>query len=81
MHGVEITKSAKKELADLPENIRIQLGDCIRRLAENPFPTQFKRLHGKTAYRVRSGDYRIIYSVSQNVVKILAVGNRKDIYR
>jgi mRNA interferase RelE/StbE len=81
VNQVEFTKSAKKELANLPENIRQQIGKRIRELSEEPFPAQCKKLFSQDAFRVRSGDYRIIYNVNSNRVIILAIGNRKDIYR
>jgi mRNA interferase RelE/StbE len=81
VYQVELTKSAKAELASLQEGIRNQIGKRIRELSVEPYPTQCKKLFTIGAYRIRSGDYRIIYSVNSGCIKILAVGNRKDIYR
>ena len=84
MNRLEITKSAKKELACFSPEIRRQLGDCIRALQNDPFPKGVKKLKGasgESVYRVRSGDYRILYSKIKDLIIIVAVGNRKDVYR
>jgi len=52
-------------------------------LAENPWPSGSAKLTGHDSYRVRVGDYRIIYAVQRErlLILILDVGNRRDIYR
>ena len=81
MHNVSITESAKKELAGIPEPFNRQIAGKMRGLADNPFPSGVKKLKGGDAYRIRSGDFRILYTVAGNNVVIRAIGNRKDIYR
>ena len=55
----------------------------MRDLAEDPHPAQSKRLKGSPTFRLRVGDYRIIYSVDDEaeMVTIRAIGHRRDIYR
>jgi mRNA interferase RelE/StbE len=55
----------------------------MRRLQEEARPQGVVKLKGVTAYRVRVGDYRIIYSIddSKQEIHILAVGHRSDVYR
>lgn len=82
-YQVKIKKSAEKELAALPVHIILQIKGHIFSLADNPFPRGFKKLKGfKTLYRIRSGDYRIIYTIYQNIliIEVLKIGNRKDVY-
>jgi mRNA interferase RelE/StbE len=52
-------------------------------LAENPFPPGSRKLAGVEGYRVRQGDYRILYEVDQNQITVLVikVGHRKEVYR
>ncbi|MDR1023051.1 MAG: type II toxin-antitoxin system RelE/ParE family toxin [Prevotellaceae bacterium] len=55
----------------------------MEKLSENPRPAGCKKLRGQYGYRVRAGNYRIIYDIidSNLIIKVLAIGNRKDIYR
>ncbi|MFC0776288.1 type II toxin-antitoxin system RelE family toxin [Terrimonas alba] len=55
---------------------------AIYSLADNPRPHGYKKLKGRDAYRIRSGDYRIIYSIFDKIltVEVIAIGHRKDIY-
>ena len=74
---------AERSLLRLPKDVRIRLLVKIGGLAENPWPPGVRKLEGFDAYRVRVGDYRIIYKVDGGrlVVLVLDVGHRKDIYR
>jgi mRNA interferase RelE/StbE len=56
---------------------------AIRSLAEDPRPPASKKLSGLEQYRLRQGDYRILYSIADAVltVFVVAVGHRKEIYR
>ncbi len=82
--------AALKQLGDLPLKIRKQVVQKARTLLENPHPPGSRKLHniegslGEPIYRIRSGDYRILYmekSVPAYTLVILDVGNRKDVYR
>ena len=78
------SKRAAKELADLPRDIVSRLDKEIQSLAEKPRPADCKKLKGKFAdgYRVRVGDYRILYLIDdqQHRINIYRVGHRRDIY-
>ncbi len=58
------------------------LKEAIYGFAENPRPFGYRKLKGKKGYRIRVGDYRIIYTIQDNVlvVEVVALGHRKDIY-
>ena len=77
-----ITKTAQKQLDKLPENTAELLIEEIKGLALNPRPAGCKKLKGRKGYRVRKGNYRIIYDIYENVltVEVIALGHRKDIY-
>lgn len=81
-YHVVIAKYAQKQLDKIPDRIAERLLSVISRLADDPRPYGCKKLKGRSGYRVRSGDYRIIYEVHDNIltVEVIAVGNRKDIY-
>lgn len=82
-YQLKIKRSAEKELASLPVEVIISIKDRILLLKKNPFPAGFKKLKGfKNLYRIRSGNYRIIYSVENSLVliEILKIAHRKDAY-
>ena len=81
-YGVFILGRAQKQLASLPKQNYLRIRDLIAELAANPRPSGCKKLTGREGWRVRSGDYRVIYEIDdgQKRVTILDVGNRKDIY-
>ncbi len=81
---IVISDSALKQLERIPKPYTKKIGQVIDRLAESPRPSGVKKLKGMTEdlYRVRVGDYRIIYSIDDviKVVDIRKIGHRKDIY-
>ena len=83
-YSIQIKKSALKELYKLPKDISRQVAKDINELATNPRPPGCKKLKGAdNLYRIRSGNYRIVYQVFDKVLLVLVVliGDRKDIYR
>ena len=52
----------------------------VEELSENPFSKDIKKLKGHNDFRLRVGDYRIIFSIEQNTIQILKVGHRKNVY-
>ncbi|MDR1876207.1 MAG: type II toxin-antitoxin system RelE/ParE family toxin [Flavobacteriaceae bacterium] len=56
--------------------------DAIAGLEENPHPVGYKKLKGRDGYRIRTGNYRIIYDIfdTELIVDIITLGHRKDIY-
>lgn len=82
-YHIRIKKSAEKELARLPLEAIISIRTKVLSLANNPFPSGYKKLKGfKNQFRIRIGDYRVIYSIEhrQLIIEILKIGDRKDIY-
>ena len=79
---IEIAPKAKKQMVKLPKIVALAVISKIRGLAENQLNLQIKKLQKrKDMYRVRVGDYRIIYQNSNNVIEVIAVQHRKDVYR
>lgn len=82
-YAVEITSSAQRQFKKLPAAIQDQLIAKIFALEGNPRPSGVKKLQIFEYYRIRIGDYRVVYSINDrsHIIKILDLGHRKDIYR
>jgi mRNA interferase RelE/StbE len=82
-YAISILRGAQKTLNALivPEQERIIA--AIRKLASNPRPSGVKKLAGREAWRIRVGDYRVIYEINDNELTVLVidVGHRREIYR
>jgi len=81
---IEWKKSTKKDLRRLPSATVDRVIVAVEALAEVPFPHGVEKLSGSEhAYRIRVGDYRVIYEVvaSQKLVEVQRVRHRKDVYR
>jgi mRNA interferase RelE/StbE len=82
-YRVEFSKAADRVFCKLPKSVQLQLQADINQLAQEPRPAGCKKLVGATnKWRVRSGNYRIIYEIHDAVLLVLIVdvGHRKDIY-
>ena len=81
-YAIVFASRVEKALAVLPQEIQLRILEKVQELAQNPFPVGAKKLKDRSGYRVRVGDYRIIYDIEDNVllVTIVAVGHRKEIY-
>lgn len=78
-----IKPSAAKELEELPLKDRKRVAAKIQRLASNPRPTGAENLSGLDKYRLRQGDYRVLYSFdgTETTVVIVKIGHRREVYR
>lgn len=83
-YRIEIRPAAARTLSRLPTQIVRQLDARIRALSDNPRPHGSQKLAGADDhYRIRSGDYRIIYQIQDRIVLVVVVriGHRREIYR
>jgi len=83
-YKLRIKKSAVKELETISrKSDRQRIAARIESLAENPRPPGCKKLSGSDRYRIRQGDFRIVYSVEDDelVVYVVKIGDRKSVYR
>jgi mRNA interferase RelE/StbE len=85
VYRVEISPAADRDLEKLKGRIRMQdfeqLRNAVRSLAENPRPQGVRKIRGaEKAYRIRVGNYRVVYNVydSDNLVLILQVARRSE---
>ena len=82
-YTVTILRRAQKELGEVPKEAYGRVRDAIGALAEDPRPPGCLKLTGRDGWRVRIGTYRVVYEIddSGQVVTVLHVGHRRDVYR
>ena len=81
---IQIKKSAQKEIADLPKRDQRRVISAIEKLAGKPRPPGVRKLKSTDdIYRLRVGNYRIVYQIADKklIVLVIKVGDRKDVYR
>ena len=78
-----IKSSAAKELEALPRKDRSRIVAKIEGLADNPRPPSSEKLSGEEKYRLRQGDYRVLYSIqdASSTVTVVKIGHRRKVYR
>ena len=82
-YQIIIERSASKEIEKINRADQILITQSILLLAENPRPNGCKKLKGRDAWRIRIGDYRVIYEIQDDilVITIVKVGHRQDVYK
>lgn len=82
MYKVRIERKIQKKLLKISEPNYSNLKLAILDLGNDPRPFGYKKLKGRSGYRIRYGDYRVLYDINDDVfiVDIIEIGNRKDIY-
>lgn len=82
MYRLVIDRYAKKQLGKIPPPHFNRITNAIHGLADNPRPSGYKKLTGRDGYRIRIGDYRVIYNIEDKIltVFVIDIGDRKNIY-
>jgi mRNA interferase RelE/StbE len=82
-YSVFVERYAQKQIIKLDKKVIPIIRESIAELANNPRPQGHIKLKGEEAYRIRVGNYRIIYEINDGkiTVTVVAVGHRKDVYR
>lgn len=82
-YEIRLKPSAAKELAKLPRDVQRRIAPALEALAVAPRPPGAEKLAGADAWRIRVGDYRIVYAIEDRVllVLVLHIGNRREIYK
>jgi mRNA interferase RelE/StbE len=83
-YTIQFKTSAARELRKLPAQVEAQIRPVIDALANDPRPSSVVKMHGyQSTYRVRSGDFRVVYEIHDEVLTVLVVrvANRRDAYR
>jgi mRNA interferase RelE/StbE len=83
MYRVILPNSVQKEIDRLPDEVARRILDRLGELAREPRPRDVKKLKGRKAWRIRVGDYRVIYEIDdrERRVVIIVAGHRRDVYR
>ncbi|WP_428662629.1 type II toxin-antitoxin system RelE family toxin [Runella sp.] len=81
-YEVEITQYAERQFRKIDRQHWNSLRQAIKLLGEEPRPFGYKKLKGREAYRIRMGDYRVIYEIFDKklVVQVIEIGHRREIY-
>ena len=83
-YSLEFRPSALKALRHIVPRDRVRISNAIQSLAENPYPPGCKKLGGEDEFwRIRVGNYRVIYTVIRErlVVTVVKIGHRREVYR
>ena len=80
---IEIARDAKKELARLPAQTQTRIVRAILAVEKDPFPRGGKKLKNRDGWRIRVGDYRILYfaDAKARLITIGVIGHRREVYR
>lgn len=81
-YRIELRPAAVRALRELDPPVARRLQAAIALLAEDPRPPASRQLRGLPAWRVRVGDYRVIYTIEDDVLLVVVVtlGHRRDVY-
>ena len=80
MYKIEWKEHAIKDIEKLEGTVVRRVIKKVDELSEDPFSKDIKRLKGSNDYRLRVGDYRVIFSIDQDIIQILKAGHRRNIY-
>ena len=81
-YQVVVEKAVLKQLEKIPQQDYIKIKSILLKLETNPRPQGYLKLKGRDGYRVRVGNYRIIYEIKddQLIVLVITIAHRKDVY-
>ena len=82
-YSITISKQARKQLRDIPRKDRLRVSGAIELLGDNPIPLKALKLTNRDGYRLRVGDYRIIYIFNSNrlIILIINIAHRSAAYQ
>jgi len=82
-YSITISKQARKQLRDSPRKDRLRVSGAIELLGDNPIPPKALKLTNRDGYRLRVGDYRIIYIFNSNrlIILIINIAHRSAAYQ
>ena len=80
MYNLEWKEHALQNIEKLENSIGRRIVKKVEELSENPFSKDIKKLKGINDFRLRVGDYRVIFYIEKDTIIILKVGHRKHIY-
>ncbi len=83
MYKIELRRKAQRSLDRLPKGGFDAVLDAVKGLANSPRPKEVEKIKSAGLWRIRQGDYRIVYSIDDGLktVAVLRIGHRREIYR
>lgn len=83
MYRVELRRSVQKSLEKIQSQERSNIITALLELEKNPRPRGVEKVRGTELWRIREGDYRIVYSIDdfEKVIIVVKIGHRRDVYR
>ncbi len=80
---IDIARDARKEPAGLHPQMQVRISKAVLALENNPFPSGSKKLKNRDGFRIRVGDYRVLYLADTKAKRIVvgAIGRRREVYR
>ncbi len=83
MYKVELRRNAKKSLDRFQDQERHRIIAALLRLEQEPRPKGLEKIKGTELWRIREGDYRLVYHIDdeEKIIRVVRIGHRRDIYR
>ena len=83
MYKVELRRNAKKALDRIQEQEHPKIISALLGLEQNPRPLGVEKVRGTELWRIREGDYRLVYYIDdgEKIITVVRIGHRRDIYR
>ena len=80
MYKIELRRRVQDKLDSLPQSDREMVTDTLLSLEENPRPRGVEKITGKELWRLRKGDYRVVYDINDDakIVTLVRIGHRKE---
>ena len=80
---IDIARDARKELAGLHPQMQVWISKAILALKKNPFPSGCKKLKNRDGFRIRVGDYRVLFLADAKAKQLVisSIGHRREVYR
>jgi mRNA interferase RelE/StbE len=81
-YTVKLIRRAEKSLDTFQTDLRDRIIASLEKLSNNPRPTGYKKLKSRNVYRIRVGDYRVIYEIHEDVlvVLVISIAHRREVY-
>lgn len=77
---IEWKENVLKDIQKIEAHISRRIVKKVEELAENPFSSDIKKLKERGDFRLRVGDYRVIFSIEKEILTILKIGHRRNVY-
>jgi mRNA interferase RelE/StbE len=83
MYTIEFLKPAAKDYKKLPQDVAERVDKALEELKKDPRPVNSKKLKTTDFYRIRVGDYRVMYEIQEGklVILLLRIRHRREVYR